>query len=335
MVYKILVIKDRRPGHFRKAEGIASAIARKLPTAIEEVVVDPPRILPNRPLRGAAGWRGLGGLILRWVYGIRPTQLTWPDLIISAGADTLVPNVLLTRHFGSRNIFSGSIRELAPALFSLVIHTDPAFASRPGHVVLLLPSVIDPDALPRPQPFDDMQAGTIALLIGGPSASCRFSSSDWTALTSVVRESAGAGLAWRITSSRRTPDAVADAFAALAATHPDVTFLDYRTEKAGSADALFGCDAIAVTADSNTMIAEAVAARRPVIILRPAEAASPQPATKLLLERGHAVALNLAEADPAKLLAAIRSARPIDYNPLDRIASELVRSGILPNSGAG
>jgi mitochondrial fission protein ELM1 len=333
MPYRILLIKDRRPGHFRKAEGIAKAVAREWPVDIEEITIAAPRFIPPRLLRQALNWPRTDRSMFR-LFHVAPQRLQRPDLIISAGGETLALNVALARHFKCKNVFSGSIRSVSPNLFSAVIHTDPQAKLPSNHLVLLLPSTIDPDALRAPREFSDLDSRLVALLVGGPSTSCRYTHADWIALRRLVAAGAEAGVNWQIATSRRTPAVVADMFVKLATSKPQkISFIDYRRGKPGSADALFNADAILVTADSNTMIAEAVAARRPVVILASSAVSRPQPSARALIDQKHAVLMRISEATTGNLTAAIQATRPIEYNPLSRIASELQRLGVVTAHG--
>lgn len=325
MPYRILILKDRKPGHFRKSQGITKAIARHRDVSVEEITLERGR-LAGSLLRRLPNTARLPSLLSLW--GLRTGAITPPDLVVSAGGDTLIPNLLLARRFRCRNIFSGSPRGAEAEDFSAIVHTHADAAGRPRHVVVLMPSVIDPDALAAPLAFGPLAGRTLALLLGGPGGGFRYSEGDWTGLLALVKAAAGRGARWRVASSRRTPDRVADAFAALDRETPGIAFLDYRTAGAGTSDDLFNADGLIVTADSNTMLAEAVAARRPAVALGPVDAGEPHPSARPLLEAGHIVLLPMS-ADATRLEEALRAARPIEYNPLDRLYSELARIGAL------
>jgi mitochondrial fission protein ELM1 len=136
---------------------------------------------------------------------------------------------------------------------------------------------------------------------------------------------------WQVTSSRRTPDAVADRLAEASAALPSaVKFIDYRRESAGSIDPLFNADAILVTEDSNTMISEAVAARRPVIVLRPERVDEEMSSLKLLNEEKRLGIIPLAAATLDRVTAEILAVRPLERNPMDVLYDCLSEAGIVP-----
>lgn len=328
---RLLLLKDRRPGHFRKTDGAVAAIARHHEVEAEDLWLKPPRLIPGRYLQRLAATNVPPGPVLRALWGIRVDEMQRPDLIISAGAETLPANIFLSRHFGVPNIFIGSLRRVPPESFSLILHAYPEGRFLPRHIFVLAPSVIDADRLRKPEPLvSGVEGRTIALLVGGPAPGYAYEATDWTALDAVVRGTAGLGLNWWITSSRRTPDAVADSLQRLADAVPDrVRFTDYRKEKAGSADALFNADAIAVTEDSNTMIAESVASQRPVVVLRPSRRTEEAPSLPPLVESRRVALLPLAEAGPERLLAALATVKPLEVNPLDTLYRQMADAGVI------
>ena len=56
--------------------------------------------------------------MLRMAYRIDAEALPKPDLVVSAGGETQMPNICVTRFLGTPNIFCGSLlRGLGPAEF--------------------------------------------------------------------------------------------------------------------------------------------------------------------------------------------------------------------------
>ena len=335
---RILLLKDSRPGHFRKSEGVAKALARKLPVETSELRIHAPRLMPSRLLRTLPLEGAVARVALRLLWGIDAGAIARPDLIISTGADTLFPNAALAQKLGSRNVFVGSIRRMAPERFSAVLSARPEFAGRKNHFIVLSPSGVDPDTLAAARPIgtaQDLDGRTLALLVGGSTAEHAFSPEDWAALSALLRAGAMAGARWLVTSSRRTPEAVADMLAELAASIPaSMQFIDYRRARAGSVDPLFNADAILVTEDSNTMLSEAVAARRPVIALRPARVRRPMASVQLLHDTRRIRILPLEHATLARVVSEMADVTPLERNPLDVLYELLSFAGIVPERSA-
>ena len=77
------------------------------------------------------------------------------------------------------------------------------------------------------------------------------------------------------------------------------------------------------------MIAEAVAARRPVVVLRSALAPNPEAALELLLSEARVAVVPMASIATGGLIAAIRRVRPIEHNPLDHLYDQLAAAGAI------
>lgn len=328
---KILLISDGRPGHFNLAEGIIAAIGRRRPIEIHRLQV-------KRRLSGslaAALFRmGLSpAAVLRACHGLGPAELPAADVIVSAGAETLPANVAAARMLGVPNIFYGSLRSYRPEWFSLSLTSYAEHARSPHPVLALKPSRLDPAALSNATP--SLSRGEAprraGLLIGGNGGGTRWSDADWADLVGLLISTHKAhGTRWTISNSRRTPDAVSDRLAGLAAEGSGgavAGFVDVRRAGAGTlGDLLAGSEVIAVTADSSSMLSEAVWSRRPVVALCPRlHTLTPQEASyrRWLEQAGRCRELPVAEASPARLLVALELVTPLAVNPLDELAALL------------
>ncbi|OYX98683.1 MAG: hypothetical protein B7Y80_14420 [Hyphomicrobium sp. 32-62-53] len=275
-----VLLSDGKPGHFRCAEGILAAGQRLRSIDATTVAVRRPRLVPTDVLAWLTKSRRLAPrAILRGLYGLDLDDLARPDLIVSAGGDTLAANIALARATGAANIFFGSLRRYAPNDFSLALNSYPA--DRPGgnQVRILKPSPADPSTLPvtdlDPRPLPRV----FGLLVGGPSGDARWSERDWSRLFAFLQQTyVELGLVWIVSNSRRTPANISAQFAELErlAAGPVRRFVDVRAAGSGTLGELFAeCGAVAVTADSSAMLSEAIWMRRPVVALRPANLALP------------------------------------------------------------
>ena len=316
-----VLLSDGKPGHYHLAEGICAAIARRRPLAITRVEVRRPWWVPGRVLSAMTNLEGGAGQVPRLLgYGELPVEVC--GLVVSAGGDTLAANVALARRYGCPNIFYGSLRRYQPADFALVLTSYAANAGRENHAMTLKPSAFDPDALP----VRTLRASgevTLGLLIGGDSGTVRYSAADWERLLGLLAGGAGAPN-WIVSNSRRTPDAVSDGLAGLAAREPGrVSFIDVRAEGAAALSTLFASsDAVAVSVDSSSMVSEAVWARRPVVALVPEQGGLPeleQGYRDYLAAQGWVARIDLKGATAEAVVAAARGVRPIEANPLDQL----------------
>lgn len=270
---RVLILRDEKPGHFNQAEGLALAVARLAPTEAARIEVRPAsfarddirKLVMRRWGRDTRFW-------LKAMYGIDLAGVNKPDVIVASGRATIAAGLLLSRHFDVPFIFSGGIDgyQTGPRVLNIV--SSPRQAGDPGAAYAPIPCTIDPEAYPTPRPLRDAAAldgASLALLIGGSAYRRDYPLEEWEALLAFVPAvTQRYGVKWRVTTSRRTPDAISDRFKALAGEGKIAEFVDYRTAGQGSIRELFGADAVVVTEDSMSMLAEGLAARRPVIGLK-------------------------------------------------------------------
>jgi mitochondrial fission protein ELM1 len=266
--------------------------------------------------------------MLGLLYGIRTDGLARPDLVIGAGRPTAAAGILLRRWFGARFVFSGYLRDYDPAEIDLMLVRIPRHASSPNQAVAPVPSAIDPDALPRPRravAAADLDGRRASLLLGGKGPGYRYDAAEWRHIAALVEDSAVRyGLKWSVASSRRTPDEASELIADLAA-RGVIDFIDFRIAGPGSVNALFGADVIVVTEDSITMMAEAMAARRPVIALRPANVGPRAPADEIaaMAEGGGLAVLPIEAATPERFVETLLSIEPATLDPREALRAVL------------
>lgn len=270
---RVLILRDAKPGHFHQAEGLALAVARLTPIEADRLEVRPARfassdvrkLVMRRWGRDARFW-------LKWLYAIDLDAVAKPDVIVASGWPTIACGLLLSRHFNVPFIFAGPLDGYEAGANVLSIVASPRQAGDPGAAYAPIPTTIDPAAYGPPRPLktlDDLRGASLALLIGGSAYRREFPQDEWDALLDFVPAMAQRyGVRWRVSNSRRTPDAVSDRLKALAASGAVAEFVDYRAAGAGSVRELFGSDAVVVTEDSMSMLAEGLAALRPVIGLK-------------------------------------------------------------------
>lgn len=332
---KVIFLADTRPGHYHLAEGVISAVERLRPVEVTRLEVKRKWIVPTRWLRRRINAQGFyPPRMLRMAYRIDADALPRADLVVSAGGETQMPNICVTRLFGVPNIFCGSLlRGLGPENFDLVISSYDRDAGSSRHMVVLKPSSIDPDKLGRPklvprygEALKPIRAG---LLIGGNAGPFRYKQSEWEALRDFARTvSRSWGTRWLISTSRRTPDAVADTFAELARDENVVErFIDYRVAGPGTLPEIFSkADVIVCTEDSSTMVSEAVSARLPVVGVAPAAhrfTDEEQEYRAFLVRNNWCRVLPIASLTPDSFASALGEIEPIGENPLDALAAKL------------
>lgn len=342
---RVLFLSDGRPGHYHLSEGIIAAMARCRAVETTRLEVGRSRLAPGRFLAALVNGGTSPAAVLRLGYGISAKKLPPADLVVSAGGDTLAANICAARIRGVPNVFYGSLRRFKPEDFALVFTSHARNGGRPRHVVTLKPSSFDPDELP-PCAKVGGAAGfraprTAGLLVGGNTATIRYTTDDWTRLIGFMKAlHAAHGTRWIVSNSRRTPQDATDRLARLAAEPggPIAEFIDVRTPGAKSLGELFaGSDAIVSTVDSSSMVSEAVWVRRPLIAVSPASSTIP-PAEleyrRYLEENGWARSAAIADLSVDGVLKALAEIKPLDANPLDLLAQTLFERlpGLLDGS---
>lgn len=322
---RILILSDGRPGHFNLSEGIAAAIGRLRPVAIERVQVRRGR-WPG-PVLAAATRLGLApGLVLRRVYGLDPAALPDCDVVVSAGAETLAANIAAARLLAVPNIFYGSLRQFRAGDFALALTSYAHHVRHPRQAAALKPAAFDPDTLRAAGPRGHGRR-VLGLVVGGNAGGFDYRSEDWQRLAGLVTGIAACGAAsFVVSNSRRTPAEASDLFAHLAADRPDVVtrFIDVRQPSPAPLSSLLAeAEAVLVTADSSSMVSEAIWARLPVLALMPGHARledNERAYRDWLSAQGWMASADLDTLDAAAALAKLSGLTPIRGNPLDDLA---------------
>jgi mitochondrial fission protein ELM1 len=330
----ILILTDGRPGHYHLSEGVAAAIGRRRDVYVQRREISRRKIMPGRLLAGALRLALPPDFVLCAGYGLTAGDVPRADLVISAGGDTLSANVAAARLLGVPNIYCGTLRHLPPDEMGLVVSSYARHIGLPRHLVGLKPSGIDPDTLPsrdgRPQPGPGAPPRRAGLLIGGPSGLFRWQEDEWLRLIRFLADSHRAhGMNWIVSTSRRTPDFVADRLLdqSRSATSGIAQLIDFRLAGPGTLPVLFAqVDAVLATEDSSTMLSEAVCARLPVVGVAPREhdfKDDEREYRALLTTEGWCRSLALSELTPDTFLGALEAVRPLAINHLDRLAAQL------------
>ncbi len=322
---RILLLSDGRPGHFNLSEGIAAAVGRDGEVEINRLPVHRGKwpgpvtaFMTRSPMSSQQ--------ILKRVYRVETASLCKADLIVSAGGETLAANICIARHLNVPNIFYGSLRQYRASDFTLVLTSYPSQTRRaPNIIQTLKPSALDPDTLSQTN-----NHGMLGMLLGGPSGGIAFSDDDWKTLASVVEDThASYGIRWVVSNSRRTPREgnVMLRKLAMRTDGPIAEFIDIESPTADTLSELFAkTNSVVCTADSSSMISEAVWARKPVIAVEPAKfflTQNEQDYRSWLSHNRWAASVKISQLEAALLPQLLEEIRPLSHNPLDDLAKIL------------
>ena len=331
---KVILLKDHRPGHYHVSEGVVAALKRVADVECTRVEIKRRKLVPNRLMRAALKRGASSELLIGLGYGFRVSDLPKADLVVSSGGETLVANIAVARLLGAENIFCGSLRRIPPTEFSLVLTSYDRLENEPRHAIVLKPNTMDPVSLGRGGELARLSAENppklMGCLIGGNSGMFSFTDNEWRELAKKLREiSIAFGTRWLISTSRRTGDIAGDIFAELARDRNVVEdFIDYRTAGPGTLpEILKRADAILCTADSSSMVSEAVSARQPVIGLRPEVFDYKSEEAEYLdfmTARNWCRFMGLEMFDAQSFMAALQEITPMSHNHLDVLAKVLM-----------
>jgi len=304
---KIAILYDGCPGHLTASKGVLRSFERLTP--IEHTVVTIHlrmkwvrrvlRALLNRPALLDRIPTSFQRRLIHYLYRIDiDIESIGPfDWIISTGGDTSFLNVWLTRLLGIKNIFCSSLRGLRPDLFTCLIsaRTAPRGPNEINLSLIPVPVEREKNRQLGAQLRSEKALGDVpiwAVLIGGDGAGYHFDHKSFIRLANgVIALAERHGARLLITTSRRTGTAAEKVLRDRLGEHPSVAHLTLYNHQPEAVVAKFigAADLIFCTADSGSMISEAIAMGSPVYALIPRKAfpAALQPLLKNNIDRYH------------------------------------------------
>ena len=265
------VLSDGRAGNEAQAMGLAEALARRRPA----------RIVVRRAVLGrwaamlppALSWR-LGARAGGWPFsglaqGAEALAPPWPEAVIGAGRRVAPIAAALRRLHGVTAVQILDPQMPARAFDAVVVPEHDALAGANvlrtvGAVNRLTPGAIGEAAGRWAERLGPLPRPRVAVLVGGPSRSARFTGRDEGKLALALEMLARShGLI--VTGSRRTRPALMDALRALRGPRAFVWEGPGETAGENPYPGLLGhADAVLVTEDSVNMASEAATAGLPV-----------------------------------------------------------------------
>ncbi len=257
------VLTDGKAGDEGQCLGIAHALG--LAPAIR-------RVAPRAPFTWAMPW----GPIDPAEAPDRPQSpiaLPFPDIVIASGRRA-IPYVRRIKRASGGKTFTVILKDPRTGTGAADLIWVPEHDRLRGHNVvatLTSPHGISAARLAAaraapPAMLAALPAPRIGVLLGGGSRHHRFTDADIARLIRALADLAGTGASLMVTASRRTPDTLREAVAALAA--PGGYAWDGTGDNPYVA-ILALSQAIVVTADSTNMLSEAAATGRPVLVFEP------------------------------------------------------------------
>lgn len=278
MKRQVWIISEGSPGHVSQSAGLVRALAQRI--EIDTTVVET-RPKPNGFVRALLRlWMGPSGRplpdgFLRGVLGCAPPENQRPDLIVASGGKAVFAAHALAAKTRAPLVFIGERKPYPSAWFHTVLTPSPSERGANDVPLERIPTKMTRADLSRAAAeWREKPDGRLwAMIIGGKSASHLYQDSDWQALAQGMnRLAAGAGIRWLVSTSRRTGAAaeriLRDTLDPAQLAH--TIWWSENPEK--RLPALLGAaEAVFVTQDSVTMVTEALASGKPVVVVTPAD----------------------------------------------------------------
>ncbi len=274
----LLIIKDKRPGHYNQSIGIAESFkVFNKSVNIEFIDIE----IRSKFLRKVLTW--IVNNFLQFgndMYSFKYLKLFYkeyslpqniPEIIISTGGDTANINVWFSRTYKTKNIFNGRLRGQKENFFNIITTLIP-LGYKNELILDIAPSLISKNKIEKyAQTFkkkNSLGNRYYTLLIGGDGAGYNYNKDFYNKLISFVKRiSKKEKVKWLITTSRRTPLDVEKYLKNELSNCCDY-FVDYNRNSQKVLMPFLGLGEIVfVTEDSSSMISEAVSAKKPVITL--------------------------------------------------------------------
>jgi mitochondrial fission protein ELM1 len=275
---RILVLSDGKPGHFNQSRGVVKALGLRSHVVCDWITLKLRCSLFRKLLHPVLN-RSRMPFPVRWLrvaYRSPPLTVPAPDLIVSAGGNTLFANIWLARWFRCQNLFVGDVRGISEHHFSGIITRDAGKSKHQKYIVSMTPTRMDPREITATARRFRAQRGLEtqrlwAMLIGGDGGGYRYRKRDWDALADAMERIAyKERIKWMLTTSRRTGRKVESLLASRLPPQAAADVILYSQDGQREYDSFLGsAERIFCTEDSAMMISEAVAFARPVYTLRP------------------------------------------------------------------
>lgn len=275
---RVLVLSDGRPGHFNQSKGVLRALEFHRPVETEWCEIRL-RAAALRPLLTAflncTSWVTKVSQ-LGMFYRLQTWPASTPDLIVSAGGNTLFASVWLARAFGCRNLFIGDVRRLQAHCFWRVLMYQKRYPSPPFIHWTITPVPILPEEIAvqgcqfrRERGLSSDRLWT--MLIGGNGGGYIYRPEDWQNLFQFLEQAAQRhDIRWLVITGRRTGVQAEQIFASKLPAKFIAGFSLFSQEQGTFYRQFLGAgERIVTTEDSNMMLSEAISTGKPVLSVRP------------------------------------------------------------------
>ena len=281
----VWIVSEGSPGHVSQSVGLAEALAKQMPIRVERIECRPRLNGTARSLVRA--WMGRGGRALpewvlrRWLrVDLSATTVPKPDLILSSGGKSVFAARTLAARSGAPYVFLGERKPYPSEWFHTVFTPSVRETGVNDVLIEMIPTQVTKESVEKAAAaWTGRPPGRLwAMVIGGASVSHRYTDADWDALAAGMNALARReGIRWLVTTSRRT-GAAAETRLRAGLEQAAVAAAVWWAEKPEKKMQAFlgSAERVVVTQDSVTMVTEAVASGREVVVVRPADVRFPR-----------------------------------------------------------
>ncbi|MDF2181186.1 ELM1/GtrOC1 family putative glycosyltransferase [Neptuniibacter sp. CAU 1671] len=269
---QVWVLYDGKPGHLSQSLGLAQQLSRHLDADIHTI-----KAKVAGPLRRLAlGLCRLPLMPARLIAALYRMSLPKqaPDLVISFGGKVVPLNAALAHRFSCANILIGNRYGLSPALFNVLVNARSEGLA--NQVVTQVPFCRQMSRQLNAREQLDLQAlrfndaACWTLLIGGDGSGYSYTEQDWQALVaSMVQLADTHNIRWLVSTSRRTPQWVEQLLETSDVQKRAEKVILFNRQPESIKPLLLAGQRLFVTADSLSMLTEAISCDRPVVSVAP------------------------------------------------------------------
>jgi mitochondrial fission protein ELM1 len=339
---RVLLITDGKPGHEVKSHGIARALGKLEKVETIEVCAQLRFKLLFKfftyYLRIFSGRIYSPNLLLRLIYKKSMGEVGGFDYVISSGASTIPANILLSTAEGVKNFYAGTLRGIDPFSFTLVVSGSSWEHVSSENVINIERAPVDVDlqlirnaaALFSENHNLSQEYGYWAVLIGGVTADYEFTNEEVvTALKRILSAARKEGIKVLISTSRRTDPGLERLIKSLLEINRDIVgyavYWHIKPERVVTSY-LGLVDCVFVTEDSNSMLNEAILARKLVVSVFPQKITSTEKHSSFIeraLEMRRLYRLPAISDEEIDINDIATQVEPMNYGLIDYLADEM------------
>ncbi|WP_151708574.1 ELM1/GtrOC1 family putative glycosyltransferase [Acinetobacter brisouii] len=332
----VWVISDGVPGHFNQSKGVLFALERDFELDVHWIELKLKHKFYRRPLTWLLNCKIPKAEKIHQFYQGDALPSGRPDIVVGAGGNSAYAIVWLSKAFGAKNIFCGSLRQLKAELFDAILVLEPdlpkPFISLPVSPMPLSQATLQQHGKQWHSEHPHVEQPLWTMLIGGDGAGAQYQQQDWVQLAKQMNLLARQHrIKWLLSTSRRTGQQ-AEKILQQYLNFECIADVVWWSEQPRSVLHQFLAVSTRVfcSADSMSMMMESVSAMRPVVIYLP-EHWQPDEQFGNVLKRLEAD--HLIHISPIAQLSQIKDSedklKPLKYEPSEQLA-KLLKERLFP-----